>query len=399
MFIIPLEKSLDWKKKPPLATVALILANTLILLFGPDGSARHKHWVTGYGFIPAEHRPITFLTHAFLHGGLGHLLGNMVFLFLVGCTVEASLGAGLYLAFYLLGGLCAVSLFWLLDPASTVPLVGASGCIAGLMGLYAALFGWRKIRFFYSAVVYFGYANAPAIILLPLWLANEYLQLRFGNDTHVAYAAHMGGLAGGGLLGWMVTRWQGRVDTGYLDESERRKNRERHFAQGLRHLHALEIDQACASFQSLVDADPQDYEALLQLCKTAKLRPQSPQYRRVSEQLLRLPPCPTLSLRELHQVFLDRRQQAAALPADLSLALARRFHAGGFTDTAQGIAQDLLAADCRDAELADLLLVLAAGFRRAGREDRHRQCLDWVLQKFPEHEAARLARQMLDGAR
>lgn len=397
MLIMPLEKSIDWKK-PPLVTLLLIVTNSLILFFGPDGSPRHQYWVTHYGFIPAEHRPVTFLTHMFLHGGFGHLLGNMIFLFLVGFAVETSLGSWLYLAFYLAAGQAAVALFWLLNADSTIPLVGASGCIAGLMGLYSALFGLRKIRFFYNLLFYFGYASAPAIILLPVWVLNEIYQLYSGEDSQVAYIAHVGGLLGGGLLGLAAKRFEGTVDTAYLDESERNRNRNRRFEEGINQLKALDVEKAYATFQGLAQDDPNDVEAWLQLYKVAKFKPQSPRYKQTAEHLLRLPQASKLSVKDLHEVFADYcRLSPSPLPPDLLIPLAKRFCSSGFIDTAENIAQSLLASGGETPATADLLLVLATGMARAGKKDKQQHYLAELLKKFPRHESAVMARQMLNG--
>ncbi|MDD5034764.1 MAG: rhomboid family intramembrane serine protease [Methylococcaceae bacterium] len=392
MLILPLEKSIDWHR-PPLVTILLIVINTLILLFAPDGSETHDGLIQHYGFIPAEHRPITFLTHTFLHGSLGHLVGNMIFLFLMGFAVETTLGSGLYLLFYLIAGQCAVLLFWLLNANSPIPLVGASGCIAGLMGLYSALFGLRRIRFFYSLLFYFGYASAPAIILLPIWVLNELYQLLSGEDSHIAYIAHVGGLLGGGLLGLGIKRFGGKVDTAYLDESARSQTRNLRFQEGIDQLKALDIEKAYGTFQTLLEADPQDGEALLQLYKVAKFKPQSPRYREVAERLLNSPPDPHIAVKDLHEAFADyRRSCSSPLPPDLIAALAKRFCRGGFTDTAETLAQELLA-DGRE-EAADLLLFLAANLTD---RDEQRRYLHLILEKYPHHEATVMARQLLNG--
>ena len=166
MFIYPVEKPIDWKK-PPLVTAFIILINCFIIFIEPHYDQNSVSWTIIYGFIPDKHRAFTFITYMFLHDGSEHLIGNMVILFLVGFTVEAVIGPMRYLAFYLLSGLCSVMLFWGIYPDSQIPLVGASGCVAGVMGMYSALFGIQKIRFFYIILFYFGYARLPAIRVVP----------------------------------------------------------------------------------------------------------------------------------------------------------------------------------------------------------------------------------------
>ena len=133
-----------------------------------------------YGFRPAYKSFLTAFTYMFLHGSAGHLFGNMVFLWIVGCMLEMGLGRLLYGGLYICGGLIAAGIFWLIYMNSTMPVVGASGAIAGLMGAFAVLFGRKRVKIFYSLGFYFNYLKIPAIILLPVWIGNEFFQLFFG---------------------------------------------------------------------------------------------------------------------------------------------------------------------------------------------------------------------------
>ena len=104
-------------------------------------------------------RPLTLLTSGFLHGSFGHLLGNMIFLFIFGFALEKALGAGRYLAFYLLSGVGASAVAaWAYAGSGSYGL-GASGAIAGLMGMYAVQYRMRRIQFFYYILFYFNYAR------------------------------------------------------------------------------------------------------------------------------------------------------------------------------------------------------------------------------------------------
>lgn len=152
------------------------------------------------GMTPAEAKPLTFITSQFLHGGWDHLLGNMIFLFLFGFTLETVLRPQLYLAMYLVSGVAANILHLALNLDSFMPVIGASGAISGLMGMYLSLYRLRKIRFFYHILFYFGEFRAPALFILPLWLAKEFYG-HFFIDSNTAYWAHIGGLlAGAGLM-------------------------------------------------------------------------------------------------------------------------------------------------------------------------------------------------------
>ncbi len=101
-----------------------------------------------YGFKPGDFSVVTAFTHMFLHGGFGHLLGNMVFLWLVGCVLEMGCGRAVYLVIYFVGGLGAVGLFFVLNLHSIHPLVGASGAVSAVIGAYLMLYWTRKIMVF-----------------------------------------------------------------------------------------------------------------------------------------------------------------------------------------------------------------------------------------------------------
>ena len=148
-----------------------------------------------FGIIPAEKSPVTFITCMFMHGSISHLLGNMIFLLLFGFVLEVVLGMWRFLLIYLLSGIFAAWFFCLFNNGWTT-LVGASGAISGLMGMYIAIYGVKPIRFFYSLVFWFGEFTAPALIVLPLWLGKELLR-QFYAPSNVANLAHFGGIASG----------------------------------------------------------------------------------------------------------------------------------------------------------------------------------------------------------
>ena len=141
-------------------------------------------------------QPVQAFTSTFLHGSTGHLVGNMVFLFLFGFTLEMALGAGLYLCFYVIAGISASLFAGMFYAGMGSYGLGASGAIAGLMAMYVVLYRMRRIRFFYMLAFYFNYATWPALVLLPVWMGFELAQHWIGGRG-VAYMAHFGGLLAG----------------------------------------------------------------------------------------------------------------------------------------------------------------------------------------------------------
>ena len=164
-----------------------------------------------WGAIPAEisrfHNLYGLITSMFLHGGWTHLLGNMVFLFVFGDNIEDAMGHVSYLLFYLLTGIVAGLTQIVLSPSSTIPLIGASGAIAGVLGAYIVLFPQGKVR----ALVFFGYFGqvllVPAWVMLGLWfvlqLVSGVTSLGAADVGGVAFWAHVGGFVAGALLVWL----------------------------------------------------------------------------------------------------------------------------------------------------------------------------------------------------
>ncbi|MCG8391941.1 MAG: rhomboid family intramembrane serine protease [Pseudomonadales bacterium] len=149
-----------------------------------------------WGLVPNDVQVSTLFSSQFMHGSWFHLLGNMLFLIVFGVAMERYWGAARFLLAYLLSGVGAGLLFVAVNPGSGIPLVGASGAISGLMGLFAGTYRLRKLEFFYSLGFVFGSFRAPALVLFPVWLGWELVQAMTLN-TNVAYMAHAGGLLTG----------------------------------------------------------------------------------------------------------------------------------------------------------------------------------------------------------
>ena len=169
--------------------------------------ARRSAW--RWGFKPDRWQPQSLVTSLFLHGGLGHLLGNMLFLWLFGCMLEPGMGRLYFLALYLVSGVCGDLFFALFNLQSSTPLIGASGAIAGLMGALPVLYGRRRVSFFCYFGFYFNYIKIPAIALLPFWLGMEiWSEISRGDASSVAFMAHAGGIIAGALQAGLLKRFQ-----------------------------------------------------------------------------------------------------------------------------------------------------------------------------------------------
>lgn len=272
------------------------------------------------GLTPADLRPSDLITYQFLHGGWGHIIGNLVFLFLLGFTVEKALGAGRFLLAYLLCGVLSGLVFTAFSLNSPVPLVGASGSISGLMGMYVAIYGIRRIRFFYFLGVYFDYFRAPALALLPVWVAKEIYDYWFGDVTGVAYMAHAGGLLAGAALVLVLGKsWFQVRETFFEPEEDEQDERfTAAYAQAMASLGRMDFKLARPQFEALRQQYPDRPVILEHLYQLAKLRPDQPDYRDLTRALMQQ----TLASRqwerlvEVWQEYLSKGAGNEPLPAE-----------------------------------------------------------------------------------
>jgi membrane associated rhomboid family serine protease len=206
--MIPLRDSTP-SRHFPLVTVTLIIINLLIFYYqaslGPQGM---EQFIYIFGLVPAYYaHPIPvigylpFLTSMFLHGSWMHVIGNMWILWLFGDNIEDRMGKGKFLLFYLLCGIIAGVTHYAINPGSQVPVVGASGAVAGIMGAYFIMFKKAKVLTFIPP---FFLLNLPAWIYLGFWALTQVYcgtaGLVASSCQQIAFWAHIGGFAAGMLL-------------------------------------------------------------------------------------------------------------------------------------------------------------------------------------------------------
>jgi membrane associated rhomboid family serine protease len=241
-----------------------------------------------YGLKPGDFSVTSLFAHMFLHAGISHLLGNMFFLFAVGFLVERTIGGWSFLACYLLGGLGSAGLDMLIAPDRLIPGIGASGAIAGLMGLYAVLYWTRPVRFFYFVLVYFDYVRLPAITLLPLWIANELYQIGIHGDSGINYVAHLGGLCSGALVGLLVRRSLPSFSLEHLDHEDEAARFEQTLEQARGLSRQMDYKKALPLLRRLHQEQPQQRETLCLLQQCERLHPGSEDYHRINHEILAL---------------------------------------------------------------------------------------------------------------
>jgi membrane associated rhomboid family serine protease len=340
MAIIPIGN--DQKLKTfPLVTVGLIIVNSAVMCWLPFQDYRTIY--REYGWVVGDPRPLALLTSQFLHGGIGHLVGNMLFLWTFGSGLESAIGKVRFIAIYLVGGVVAdltdslqTAIF--LSPESLLPMVGASGAIAAVMGMYIVRCYFSRIRvvvnFFSPFLIVPKRFNVSAIPVLFLFIAmNLYYGLKYlDHQVYVAFWAHIGGFffgAGTSLL------FGHRRDAG-LDMRRQRSSRLIETDLGLK--------QARDDLETLVSADPTDGGSLLELARMDSrylCRPSGRQlYHRAvlafwqkGERLLAI---------EAYRELLTRYNYA--LPGQVQIDICRELIRGGLYDQAARALEALIKA-------------------------------------------------------
>ena len=207
-------------RRLPVVTIALIGVNAAVFVFElllPRWGLTLDGFFSRAGMVPYElaHRVdippsdlvpwwATPLTSMFMHGGWFHLIFNMLYLWIFGTSVEDLMGRARFVAFYLLCGLTAAFTQVAVDVESTVPVIGASGAVAGVLGAYIVTWPRERVVTVLVLGVFFPVVQMPAWILLGVWFLLQAVQgaLSLGGETDVAYFAHIGGFAAGMLLVW-----------------------------------------------------------------------------------------------------------------------------------------------------------------------------------------------------
>jgi membrane associated rhomboid family serine protease len=219
----------------PAVSVALIVVNVVVYLyefflwFDPATAGRpslggqlYEQFVVEFGLIPcrvgdicpprldtalagAPPPMLTVITSMFVHGGLLHIGGNMLYLWIFGSNVEDSMGHGRFVLFYLTCGIVAAAAHYVQDPASAIPMVGASGAVSGTLGAYLVLYPQARVWILVVVGFFVRTIRVPALLLLGFWVilqfANSVFTFAQGDAGGVAFLAHVGGfVAGLGLI-------------------------------------------------------------------------------------------------------------------------------------------------------------------------------------------------------
>ncbi len=217
--MIPL-RDLNPSRTTPVLTWALIAINVLCFLFELSlGTGGMHELIERFGVVPdaltsgdSPGSYVTPLTSMFLHGGFLHLIGNMWFLYLFGDNIEDNFGRVRFIIFYLACGGAAAAMQVAIDPHAEIPMVGASGAIAGVLGAYMTLYPRARVVTLVPIFIFLQFIELPAVFFIAVWFLWQLLSgltslgMASLNQGGVAFFAHVGGFVAGLALVWLFRR-------------------------------------------------------------------------------------------------------------------------------------------------------------------------------------------------
>ncbi len=350
-------------------------------------------WSQNYNlesFTEIFQRPITLLTSIFLHGGFGHLLGNMIFLFIFGFTLEKVLKPALYLVLYLFAGISSsVFAAWAYVGLGNYGL-GASGAISGLMAMYVMLYRFRRIKFFYFILFYFGYATLPALIMLPVWGGYEILQ-SFISDSNVSYMGHLGGILSGAFSMGILSLLLPLKIPAYDEEHKKTKkpqqtDLDKAILRAKKHSDKLEFDMASNAWRHAAKISPSDMYVLQSWFEIAQYSPAGKDFHTSARMIFQLHGQDEKT-RELqkhtYEIYIKKAKPHARFLPEHILKLGRLFIDLDDLYEAERLCNMLENIASNKSSYADLVGALAAAWARSNQPNKAKAWLKTLQRLRP----------------
>ena len=252
----------------------------------------------------------------------------MLFLFALGVLIEDLMGRAAFVSLYLIGGLGSAGFYILFSTDSLVPGIGASGAIAGLMGMFSVIYGLKRIRFFYSIGVYFDYVSLPAIVLLPMWIGNELFQMLYYTESNINYLAHLGGLFSGAALAAALKYTIDPFDLSHIEVEEQSNKFEQRLAKARNLFQQMEYRKALPLLRRLHQEGCRQREVLYLYFQCSRISPESGDYHKAARTIFLIRKRDSASaelIRETYHEYLKLARPGPRFDADVVCCLADYF--------------------------------------------------------------------------
>lgn len=297
---------------------------------------------------------LNLLSYQFLHGDVMHLLGNMFFLLVCGFAVEAAVGHGRFLVFYLLTGIAGGLAHAFIESDSSAPLIGASGAVSGVMAMYLGIFRFKKIEFFYWFFIFVGYFRAPALMILPFYLGKELWSFFQVEGSNVAFMAHAGGFVAGALLiGISLLIKPDLVNQRYVEEDQDHSPYQEDLAKVYRQLENFQFQPALKSIAAMEEGYGKNPELAWLRCNILKID-KGPAYETAVQELWRMRTSEPRHLQQQAALWRENPELQQRLNEEELVSLGLRLATPEFVATARAIVDQLQARNSRHMQLGQL---------------------------------------------
>ncbi len=324
--------------------------------------------IYGYGLKSKDLAVQDLISYQFLHGDSLHLIGNMFFLVVFGFAVEAAIGHFRFLLFYLVSGIAGGVLFVMVNQHSPNALVGASGAISGVMAMYLGVFRLRKIEFFYWFFIFVGFIRAPALLILPLYIANELYSYFTEVNSNVAFMAHTGGFVSGAILILTALVVSPKMlDEEYLAEDEVESPQQKDYAKIYKAIGSFSFDSALTGIDEALEKYGADYDLLQLKFRILSARDDEGKQQALINLLSYEKPSAS-QLEKIERIWLDNQEIKESMPNDEILQLGWRLSSLANLNTSEQIFMLLYARGIKNETLSHFARKLALAFEEREHE-------------------------------
>ncbi|HTA64570.1 MAG TPA: rhomboid family intramembrane serine protease, partial [Xanthomonadaceae bacterium] len=344
-----------------------------------------------------DFEPGRMLWGMFMHGSMEHIVGNMIFLAILGMLVEGALGPWWFLGLYFAGGIGAAftTLAWHWGEEGIT--LGASGAIAALMGAYCVIWGLRKVRVFYWFFVVFDYVKLPALVMLPFWFCALVLYPWLIHDN-TDFADHFGGIVSGAAFAFVLRR-QGLVQHAFIDEDERVEKNEHNeaaFEQASQLLGRLEIPKAREILIRIDKVEPGQLRVMVALYRCARFAGKTNELDAAILRVLGFATTAEADIRQIQATYQDYSKACGGAPRlapELLLGLLPSWTRHGDDAAAESLLRDVSAVRPTEQGLPAAWFALA--LRAPEGSNKRRQLLAYLLEHHAQSDFAPKARFLL----
>lgn len=362
-----------------------------------DWEPLHRHYdnllsldtIEQLGYKTATPKVETAVISLFLHGGFIHLIGNVIFLILVGRFVEHVLGLMLTIVMFFVCGLGGILCYQIAVGPSLVPLVGASGAVAGMMGLFTVLYSHQKLSFFVNIFFYSTIVTWNAIYFLPIWVGWELGQSFLYPGSETAFYAHLGGLSIGAISGLILKRINPKFIP-IIPVSQKENTYEKDFNEAMNAIIMLDYPKAKKILVELNKTYPESHAVLFQLFNVSKVDPESSLYNEVITKILSIKIPSAEELGTIKTVLLHYLEWGVAVNYNIIFLQIKKFRLANLLDDAIYILKKCVEALKEQPGIIPLYniaqehLLLTQALLKVGEIEKAENLLQWFDANVPK---------------